>query len=138
MRQKTSSTLRQFVGASISVAFMLVALAVAALAHAGSVYVPVDSWAYPAAERLAALTDSQSEVLGMRPWTRAQFARFLERAREKRHNDEANELQRKMEHEFAPELNFEPEKLALESAYSRSTPRVAHRCATATTSDRPS
>jgi len=100
---------------------MLVALSVAALAHAGSVYVPVDSWVYPAAERLAALTDTQSEVLGMRPWTRSQFAHFLERAKEKPHSGEAKELQSKMEHEFAPELNREPEKLALESVYSRST-----------------
>jgi hypothetical protein len=111
----------RLVGSFVSIALMLVALAVAALAHAGSVYVPVDSWVYPAVERLAALTDSQSEVLGMRPWTRAQFARFLERAREKQHNGEAKELQRKMEQEFAPELNSEPEQLALESVYSRST-----------------
>jgi hypothetical protein len=100
---------------------MLVALAVAALAHAGSVYMPVDNWVYPAAERLAALTDTPAEVLGMRPWTRAQFAHFLERARERQHNGEAKELQRTLEHEFAPELNTEPEKLALESVYTRST-----------------
>ena len=72
---------------------MLIALSVAALAHAGSVYVPVDSWVYPAAERLAALTDTRAEVLGMRPWTRLQFARFLERAREMPHNAEAEKLQ---------------------------------------------
>jgi hypothetical protein len=97
------------------------ALAVAGLAHAGSVYVPVDSWVYPAAERLAALTGTQAEVVGMRPWTRAQFARFLDRAKEKHHGGEAEGLQRKLEREFAPELNSEPEKLALESVYSRST-----------------
>ena len=100
---------------------MLVALAVAAMAHAGSVYVPVDSWVYPAAERLAALTDAQAEVLGLRPWTRAQFAHFLERAKEKDHNNEAEKLQLSLEHEFAPELNAEPELLALESVYTRTT-----------------
>ncbi len=100
---------------------MLVALSAAALAHAGSVYVPVDSWTYPAAERLAALTETQAEVLGMRPWTRAQFAHFLERARERQHGTEAAALQSALEHEFAPELNSNVEEQALESAYTRST-----------------
>ena len=115
------TSLRRHIGASASIVFMLIALSVAALAHAGSVYVPVDSWVYPAAERLAVLTGAQSEVLGMRPWTRAQFAHFLERAKEKSHNEEAKRLQRTLEHEFAPELNSEPERLALESIYTRST-----------------
>ncbi len=106
---------------TVSTALLLVALAVAALAHAGSVYVPVDSWLYPATERLAALTGSQAEVMGMRPWTRAQFAHFLERAREKKHDSEAAKLQSALEHEFAPELDNKPEKLALESIYTRST-----------------
>jgi hypothetical protein len=101
-------------------ALLMAALAVTAVAHAGSVYVPVDHWAYPAAERLAALTSTQEEVLGMRPWTRQQFARFLERARELPHDAEAEKLQRSLEKEFAPELNSAPEKAALESAYTRS------------------
>ncbi len=124
MRPKSSPIaipLLRLAGASVSTAFVLVVLAVAALAHAGSVYVPVDSWLYPATERLAALTGTQAEVVGMRPWTRAQFAHFLERAREKKHNGEAAGLQSELEHEFAPELNSAPEKLALESIYTRST-----------------
>lgn len=100
---------------------MLLALSVAALAHTGSVYVPVDSWVYPAAERLALLTDVRAEVLGMRPWTRLQFARFLERDREMPHDAEAEKLQSSLEHEFAPELSGESEKLALESVYTRGT-----------------
>jgi Capsule assembly protein Wzi len=114
-------SLLRFVGTSLLSALLLVALSVVALAHAGSVYVPVDSWAYPAAERLAALTDTRAEVLGMRPWTRAQFAHFLERAREMQHDAEADKLQSRLEREFDPELNSEPEKLALESIYTRST-----------------
>ena len=101
-------------------ALLLVALCAVALAHAGSVYVPVDSWVYPAAERLAVLTGTREEVLGMRPWTRAQIATFLERAREMSHDDEASKLQDSLEREFAPELNAETEKLAIESVYSRS------------------
>jgi len=114
-------SLLRFAGTSLLSAVMLIVLSVAALAHAGSVYVPVDNWAYPAAERLAALTDTRAEVVGMRPWTRMQFARFLERAREMPHNSEAEKLQSSLEHEFAPELNSELEKLALESVYTRST-----------------
>jgi hypothetical protein len=100
---------------------MLATVSVAALAHAGSVFVPVDSWVYPAAERLALLTDTRAEVAGMRPWTRFQFAGFLERAREMPHNGEAEKLQSSLEQEFAPELNSQMEKLALESVYTRST-----------------
>jgi hypothetical protein len=117
---KTLSLLR-FAGTSLLSTVLLIALSVAALAHAGSVYVPVDSWVYPAAERLAALTDTRAEVVGMRPWTRLQFARFLERAREMPHDPEAKKLQSSLEHEFTPELNSELEKLALESVYTRST-----------------
>ncbi len=116
-----ATSLLHLAGTSISIAFLLFALAASGLAHAGSVYVPVDSWVYPAAERLAALTGTQAEVVGMRPWTRAQFARFLERAKEMRHIGDAEELQSKLEQEFAPELNQEAEKLALESTYTRST-----------------
>ena len=116
-----ASLFLRFAGDCFLSALMIGALSVAALAHAGSVYVPLDSWVYPAAERLAALTDTQAEVVGMRPWTRAQFAHFLERSRDRPRNGEAEGLQSKLEHEFAPELNREPEKLALESAYTRST-----------------
>jgi len=104
---------------SLSTILMLITLSTAAFAHAGSVYVPLDSWVYPVVERLAVLTGSQAEVLGMRPWTRLQVARFLERAREMRHSDEADKLQETLEREFAPELNSELEQLALESSYSR-------------------
>jgi len=114
-------SLLRFAGCSLLSLLLLAALSVSSLAHAGSVYVPVDSWAYPAAERLAALTGTQAEVVGMRPWTRAQFARFVEHAREVRHDAEAESLQSALEREFAPELSAEQEKQAVESVYTRST-----------------
>jgi len=110
----------RLVGKVFLSALLMAALAATALAHAGSVYVPVDHWAYPAAERLAALTSTQEEVRGMRPWTRMQFARFLERAREMPHDSEAEKLQNTLEKEFSAELNSAPDKAALESAYTRS------------------
>jgi hypothetical protein len=57
------------------------------------VYVPVDSWTYASVQRLAVLTGTQSEVLGMRPWTPEQFAHFLERPREMPHDSQADGLQ---------------------------------------------
>ncbi len=99
----------------------MVAFSAAALAHAGSVYVPVDSWAYPAAERLAALTSTQAEVVGMRPWTRSQFAHFLGRAKPTQHDAEAEKLQSTLEREFAPEIADESERFSLESIYARVT-----------------
>jgi len=48
-----------------------------------SPFVPLDSWIYPAMERLIALGYDQSAILGMRPWTRMECARLLE--------EEANE-----------------------------------------------
>jgi hypothetical protein len=75
---------------------------------------------YPAAERLAVLTDTQDEVMLIRPWTRTQFAHFLERARERNHDAEADSLQAALEREFGPELNGAQERKALDSTYARS------------------
>lgn len=46
----------------------------------GSPFVPLDSWVYPALERLAALGYIRTEFLGMRPWTRIECARLVEEA----------------------------------------------------------
>jgi hypothetical protein len=51
--------------------------------YMASPYVPLDSWIYPALERLIALGYVQSNVLGMRPWTRMACARLLEDAEDK-------------------------------------------------------
>jgi hypothetical protein len=44
----------------------------------GLVYVPLDSWIYPAFERLFSLGYADSAFLGMRPWTRTSCLRILE------------------------------------------------------------
>src|SRR5947207_3113672 len=41
----------------------------------GSSYVPLDSWIYPALDRLAALGMIRSQISGLRPWTRAECRR---------------------------------------------------------------
>jgi hypothetical protein len=49
----------------------------------GSSYVPLDSWIYPALERLIALGYIKSGYLGIRPWTRMACARLLAEAEQK-------------------------------------------------------
>ena len=48
----------------------------------GSPYVELDSWIYPAIERLAALGYIHSDFLGVRPWTRIECARLVEEVTE--------------------------------------------------------
>lgn len=46
----------------------------------GSPYVPLDSWVYPAFDRLSALGYALSGFAGLRPWTRMECARLLAEA----------------------------------------------------------
>jgi hypothetical protein len=45
---------------------------------AGSTYVPMDSWLYPAMDRLHALGYADAAFLGMRPWTRLSILQILQ------------------------------------------------------------
>ncbi len=49
-------------------------------ANMGSPYVPLDSWVYPALERLVSLGYINSAFLAMRPWTRFECARLITEA----------------------------------------------------------
>jgi hypothetical protein len=76
--------------------------------YMASPYVPIDSWIYPALQRLIALGYMQSNMLGMRPWTRMACARMVEEAGEKLQNDgleagEAGKIYRTLANEFATE-----------------------------------
>jgi hypothetical protein len=46
----------------------------------GSAFVPLDSWVYPALERLAALGYIDSQFVGLRPWTRRECLRQIDEA----------------------------------------------------------
>jgi membrane-associated phospholipid phosphatase len=77
--------------------------------YMASPYIPVDSWIYPALLRLIALGYTQSNMLGMRPWTRMACARMVEETGEKLRNDgaeesEAGKIYRTLTNEFATEL----------------------------------
>src|SRR5579872_6357601 len=77
--------------------------------YMASPYVAVDSWIYPALQRLIALGYMQSNMLGMRPWTRMACARMLEEAADKLQNNEteggeATKIYRTLTNEFATEI----------------------------------
>lgn len=94
--------------------------------HMGSPYVPLDSWVYPALERLSALGYVQTMSLGMRPWTRLECARLLGEASERQADApaDAQELFASLSREFSSEIDV-PEgaqnvHAQLESVYQRS------------------
>ncbi|HET8635689.1 MAG TPA: capsule assembly Wzi family protein [Acidobacteriaceae bacterium] len=49
----------------------------------GSTYVPMDSWVYPALDRLHSMGYLDSAYMGMRPWTRLSIAHMLDRTADK-------------------------------------------------------
>lgn len=99
-------------------------------ANMGSPYVPLDSWVYPAIERLSALGYIDGAYVGMRPWTRMECARLVEQASERiaedtQGNDSASRLYDSLAAEFAWEarrLEGAPNLgLNLNSVYTRTT-----------------
>src|SRR5271156_3558563 len=49
-----------------------------------STYVPIESWVYPAVERLALAGYIQTAFAGLRPWTRLEVARLISEAQEQK------------------------------------------------------
>ena len=94
-----------------------------------SPYVPLDSWVYPALDRLAALGYVKSAYLNQRPWTRLECARLVEEIGEDIPQADTNSqfyrLYRHLSFEFAGEtevLDGAPNlNVALDSAYTRVT-----------------
>src|SRR5580658_4851767 len=79
-------------------------------APTGSPYVELDSWIYPAIERLAALGYIRLAFLGQRPWTRIECAHLVEEANDRiafageANSGEAAKLYYSLEKEFASDL----------------------------------
>jgi membrane-associated phospholipid phosphatase len=94
----------------------------------GTAFVELDSWVYPAMDRLAGLGYVHTAVQGLRPWTRMRVALLIEEASENLEDreiagDGAAELVMRLRSEFAYELeridggrNLDAN---LESAYTR-------------------
>jgi Capsule assembly protein Wzi/PAP2 superfamily len=96
----------------------------------GSPYVPLDSWVYPALDRLTALGYVHTGFADMRPWTRIECARQLQEASSRIAEDatagsEAARLYRTLQNEFSWEVSLltggDNTELRLESAYTRAT-----------------
>jgi hypothetical protein len=97
-------------------------------ASAGSTYIPVDSWIYPALMRLYSMGYLDTAYLAMRPWTRLSVLRMLDAMQERIHmdsnNGEALEIYNAVLAEVAPDLKtaggWTPHG-TLESTYERMT-----------------
>ena len=75
----------------------------------GSSYVPMDSWIYPALDRLHSLGYLETAFLDLRPWTRLSIAQMLERDADRiendTSNDEARDIYTAVLHEVQPDLD---------------------------------
>jgi membrane-associated phospholipid phosphatase len=96
----------------------------------GSPYVPLDSWIYPALDRLTALGYIHTGFADMRPWTRMECARQIKEASDQIADDEAptreaEQLNQALHKEFGREITLlaggDNAEVRLESAYTRST-----------------
>jgi len=94
----------------------------------GSPSVPLDSWVYPAIERLAGLGYVQTAIMGLKPWTRMECARLTDEAgenleQEKTLQHDASELQARLQEEFSYEIGLlgggHNLRANLESVYGR-------------------
>jgi membrane-associated phospholipid phosphatase len=94
----------------------------------GSPYVPLDSWVYPAIERLAAFGYIERAFNGLKPWTRMECAQLVEQARDATPPPEGAEkdlaaLQSRLQEEFAYEFGLidgqRNATVRLESVYTR-------------------
>ena len=94
----------------------------------GTTFVELDSWVYPAFDRLAGLGYVHTALAGMRPWTRMECARLIDEAGEELPedlpaNDSATVIVNRLRGEFSYELGLSDGErnvtANLESAYVR-------------------
>src|SRR5713101_870599 len=99
-------------------------------ANQGSPYVPLDSWIYPALDRLAAMGLIDSGFAGMKPWTRNECLRLLNEASENldvrgSEDSEALRLHDSLAREFSNDRAIvagrDNRSLQVESFYTRVT-----------------
>ena len=101
-------------------------------AYMGTTYMPLDSWIYPAFDRLTALGYVPTAPLGLKPWARLQCAQWMLEARARIEspddpsNPEGNRIVAELQGEFAEELmelegNVPNVGVQLESVYARYT-----------------
>lgn len=92
----------------------------------GSSYVPMDSWVYPALDRLHSLGYLDTAFLGLRPWTRLSIAHMLQETADKIDNNpndnEARDIYLALVDEFESEqeapISQRTARVEFESAYT--------------------
>jgi hypothetical protein len=96
----------------------------------GSPYVPMDSWIYPAFDRLEGMGYANTGFLGMRPWARRECARLLSEMGDTITSadgvsSEAYRIYAALEDEFADDITLlgggKNRRAQVESVYTRST-----------------
>ena len=100
-------------------------------AYMGSTYVPLDSWVYPAFDRLTSLGYIPTAMMALKPWPRLQCARWVLEARERLESAPAvnlsvNSILGELQLEFGDELSelkgdVSNVGVQLESVYARYT-----------------
>lgn len=98
-------------------------------AYMGSPYVPLDSWVYPALDRLIALGYIHTAILGLRPWTRLECARLVSEAADHYVDGEEPSAFGRLYESLSQEFAYESKLMAgekngraqLESVYARFT-----------------
>lgn len=97
--------------------------------NVGSPYVPLDSWVYPALERLIAMGYIKDAFLSLRPWTRRECARLLGEASDANDTSaepspEVSDLVNALSRELGPDTETgagNNVRMQLDSVYSRFT-----------------
>ncbi len=86
-----------------------------------SIFVPLDSWVYPAFDRLTALGYVKSGMLGLRPWARTECERLLDEIPSEVDDPVANPLISALRGEFAVDENPDGSDIGaqLDSIYTR-------------------
>ena len=88
----------------------------------GSTYVPMDSWMYPALDRLSSLGYLDTAFFGLRPWTRLSIEKALEDCADKLdvgNDDEATRIYLAVRRELNSDLTDGPIHVELDSLYTR-------------------
>jgi hypothetical protein len=132
MRKRAAVFLFKLAAATLSVATSACGAARpqqnVSVSSSATVFVPLDSWVYPALDRLRALGYIDVEFLGMRPWTRLECAHLVQDARDIIAASESDatgstDALHSLEAEFAGDLEAlgggASRRMQLESVYTR-------------------
>ncbi len=91
----------------------------------GSTYIPMDSWVYPALDRLHSLGYLDSAFFGLRPWTRLSVLHMLDQSdnavedAQGAGSQEAQQIFLAVERELGGDLSFTGEHAELDQVYTR-------------------